>query len=379
MNSPSPRPPARPIGQTPELGLANQFASLHDGWIRISPYGDFPKERAALQPDGSIRYERYLQRVDRSAAETMVRQFNTLLGSEALGQFKRFVVGTPIYKGHPDLPEAARPSPDPTRYGLVSGLEARPDGLYGRIVLAEDAPIMIARDGLKWLSPYWLVRLTGQIIDGAPVCSPVKLLSAGLTRSPNIQGGQPLANERQPAPMEKYILISLLGLANDASEEQIQSALTDLKAKAARIPALESQAAQLAAQLARLENENSANLNRLQRERQTCINLLLDSSIHSGRITAGERAAWEKALSNEDDFETKAGEISRLVPKIKTVSLTGNLGQRHAALENESDRRAFLLALVSEKQSKGLSYDEAFAAVHRENPDLFQRMKKPNG
>lgn len=365
------------LGEIPALGLENELQTT-DGWVRISPFGDFPKEREVRQADGSVRYDRYIQRVDRPAAEELVNQFRTLLGSETLGKVKRFLGGTPIFRGHPDLPGAESRYPDKTRYGMFADLDAREDGLYGKAVLAEDSAGLLENDGLKYLSPFWLVRLTGQVEGGVPVCTPVKLISAGLTRSPNIKGGQPLANENTVMKELLQRLAVLLALANEATEDQITAEITKLKTQSGQVPALENELAPLRQKVTSLENDNAQAVNRLKSLRATHAGVLIGTALATGKITPAEKPAWETALANEAEFEAKAAEIQALQPKLKTQSAVGELGQRKVELlANESDRRARVQELVGEKFAKGLRYDAAFAVVMRENPELFKQMKQP--
>jgi hypothetical protein len=59
------------------------------------------------------------------------------------------------------------------------------------------------------------------------VFRPVELVSIGLTNQPNLPVN-PLANEAETESkiMEKALLIALLGLANEANEEQIKTKIT---------------------------------------------------------------------------------------------------------------------------------------------------------
>jgi hypothetical protein len=75
------------------IKIANQtaaqtvpFVVLQDSWVQLSPYGDFPHGKG-------------LQRVDRTAADTLTSSFHSFSGK--LG--RRFA-GVPFYVGHPDVP-----------------------------------------------------------------------------------------------------------------------------------------------------------------------------------------------------------------------------------------------------------------------------------
>lgn len=363
------------------LGLSNELAPSSDGWVLISPYGDFRKEKETRQPDGSMRYQPYIQRVNKPAAERMVREFETVMGSKALGTIKRFVSGKPIYSGHPD--DNPVKYTDHTRYGMFAALRAGDDGFYGRPVLSEDAEPVLANEGKKWLSPFWAVELTGETEGGVPVCMPVKLISAGLTASPNIRGGQPLANEEERKTMEflKRLAV-LLALANTAGEAEVETAVKDLKAKADGVPALENEAGTAKSRVTTLENEFTAMKTRAEAaeaaaksERTARVELIANTAIETGRISLAEKPAAVTALSNESSFSTEASRLATLPPKYKTQSQTGDLGQRQQVIANEQDRHNKRLEIANENYgngTKGVTWDDAWAKAKRDHKELFE-------
>ncbi len=157
-----------------DRSLANQFTLQQGEWLQLAPYGDFPHARG-------------IQRVDRSAAEGMVAQFKSFCG-----RLGRLFGGAPFYVGHPDLPGAAETA-DRKAYGWITEIEARDDGLYGRVKWSEAGMDLLRNAHFKFYSPYWEAREIGSE-DGRRVYRPVALLSVGLTNQPNIPV-RPLANE----------------------------------------------------------------------------------------------------------------------------------------------------------------------------------------
>lgn len=144
------------MNTTSLIGLANELPTTTDGWVKLSPYGDFPKIRTIRNSEGALVTEKFLQRIDAQAARGLERKFNSVWG-----RMKRFFVGAPVYKHHPDL---ARHQPntvvtmlasDGEPKGLFTGLEARTDGLYARLVLLPAGREAVEREGLKYLSPFW--------------------------------------------------------------------------------------------------------------------------------------------------------------------------------------------------------------------------------
>lgn len=120
-------------------------------------------------------------------------------------------------------------------------------GLFATQVGWTDAASgFIAAKEYRYLSPVFSYdRQTGAVLD---------LLHVGLTNYPALDGMASLpalaaarfqlADEAAPSAEEKHrvnkeALIALLGLSSDASDEEIQTAMTALKANAEKVPQLE--------------------------------------------------------------------------------------------------------------------------------------------
>lgn len=155
-------------------GLANGFELQQGEWLQLAPYGDFAHSRG-------------IQRVDRAAAEGMAERFHSLRARAG-----RLFGGAPFYVGHPDLPGASEAA-DRKAYGWIEELEAREDGLYGRVRWSEPGLELLRHGHFKFLSPFWEAREIA-VENGQRVYRPVALVSAGLTNQPNIPV-RPLANE----------------------------------------------------------------------------------------------------------------------------------------------------------------------------------------
>jgi hypothetical protein len=142
-------------------------------FIRIVEFGEHPHQKG-------------LQRVSFQVARRLEDNFHSLRGLLA----RRFG-GLPVYVGHPDDPEyAGQPGHSDTRaHGWVVDLQARPDGLYGEIKWAKSGRELIDNANYKFFSPRWVMRSVGN-----GVFEPVRLLSVGLTNTPNIPGDV-IANE----------------------------------------------------------------------------------------------------------------------------------------------------------------------------------------
>lgn len=354
--------------------LSNQFSVLQGDWLTV-PYGDH---------DHALG----LQRLDRAAAEEMAANFRSF--SARLG---RLFGGVPIYIGHPDDPRLANQFPDRKAYGWIMALEARDDGLYLRPKWGAAGQDLLANAHYKWFSPFWGCRNDGQE-HGRAILRPVRLVSIGLTNTPNIEGIPPLANDENATPIPKgdspvnrETLIKSLGLAEDADDaailaaiKAIQDELAALKAKTAESDSAKQdmaneKAARAAAETA-LANEKTARA----AERKARIELVLDNAQAAGKFTPAQRPQWAADL--DKDFEGKSAELSNAKPVLNTRSATDALGARNAAAQSARDatlRRDKVLMLVNERIAKtGEAYEPAFAAIRKENPALFADMRTPS-
>jgi hypothetical protein len=351
---------ANAVEQNRWVGVANEVTLSTDGWAVVSPYGDFPHAAG-------------MQRVTKESAERIVKDFKSFWG-----RIKRAIVGLPIFRGHPDCPSLANQYPDKAAYGMFADLEAREDGLYGRPVLNSTGADLVERDGLRFLSPYWEVMEIANE-NGRPVYSPVKLLSVGLTSKPNIPGPS-LTNDTSKDDMDRKTVIALLGLPNEATDEQITAAIAALKESAGKAVTLENEKKTSTVDLAKSKQDlelaqkqagdikiNFAN------ERSARIDLLVSAAEKDGRITPAEADGWKTALANESTFDAKAKELAELKAKMHTQAVTGNVGDRKVSAANARELTDKLVALTNEHMQKhGVGWDDAWRAVKTQHPDLFK-------
>jgi len=382
-----------------ELAIENDLTIGPDGWVKIAPFGDFIKERTVRLDNGQTEQQAFIQRLDKEAAQRMVDKFNSVAG-----RIKRFVQGVPIFKQHPDLgthsPEVLSNGADQDKntYGVFGDLEVRGDGFYGRPILTDAGRVAVENEGLKFLSPFWRGRVVGETPNKFKIFSPDVLLSAGLTKYPNIKGGETLANATDHKIMREKLIALLatfgIALANAAKDDEVETAIKQLGEKAKSADALANEKQTLATARATAEtaltNEQSARTQlqtqlteretSLANERKDHIELLLDNSIMHGRITIAERSQWATALANEKEFAAKKKELLSRAPASKTAAITAGAGERKGEIEvlaNEAERREKVQELVAEKTSKGMPYDQAFAQVRKQQPGLFGQMKQP--
>ena len=342
------------------IGVANELdLAAGDGWAMIAPYGSWPHAEG-------------MQVFDRKDAGMIVDRFKSVWG-----RIKRAVVGLPLYKGHPDHVAFANIHKDKTEYGQWADLEARSDGLWGRPVLSS-AGADLVQGGLRWLSPNWRAAMVG-LANGRPVYRPRILDSVGLTDRPNIPGPSltnSLPETVAPSPetlnskpetlVDLQKLITLLALANTATEADVVACLTALASRpapealaneaTARTTA-ESRVAALTADLATaqasLANERTAHATAATARNAA----LIDGAVRAGRITEAARAIWEARLGR--DFATESVALANEQSGPKTAGRTDALGARKPACAASTK----FTSLVNERVAKGQTFDAAWASV----------------
>lgn len=335
--------------KVPLVGFANELdLGSGEGWAQVAPYGEWP------HADG-------LQRFGRAEADKMVSYFR-----KPWNRIKRAIVGLPIFAGHPDHKAFANSHTDRTRYGHVLDLEARDDGLYGRLVLSEDGADKVEKDGLKFLSPHWLAN-TLPSEGGRKVFAPVFLVSLGLTARPNIPGAS-LVNSQPDTAMPEWIK-KLLGLANEASDDQVRASIEALQVRP-EPTALANETARATTLAAELEAQRTA----LANERKARIGDLVTAAVHAGRILEADGPAWTARL--ERDFATEATALANAKAALKTEARSAALGAQKPA----SSARDQFVALVNEAMpAHGLDWGKAWEAVKATSAGqaLYQRMNTP--
>ena len=333
--------------------LANELRTKQDdGSTGICiPYGTWPYGRK----DGV----ELTQTFDEASADAIA---NELSAAIARGE-----PGVPVYQGHPDVPDLAQKYPDKSAVGWVKAWEKTKEGVRAVVEWLRDPG-----RGFGWHSPYWS-GVIDKVAAGLANCHIEHLLSIGLVNNPNINEFR-LANEAQPenqesTKMEKDKLIQLLGLAPDATDEQIAAAIQKgaeaLKAAdtAAKNAQTKVEAAQAEAEAAKKKEDEAQQA--FANERKARRDLILDQAIAGGNITPAMRPAWEKRL--DEDFETGRLALANERGAVKTKSALGDISPAKAA-----GAKPDLVALANEKMKArpGLSYTSAFAQAMKEHPEV---------
>ena len=170
-------------------------------------------------------------------------------------------------------------------------------------------------------------------------------------------------------------------LANEATEEQIETALSQIDAKLEKAmkpapattggPAHAGTIHELNQTLAKAQ---AAFVN----ERQARIEAVLDLAIGAGQITPAQRGDWAVKLGVEAQFANELVALRRNAPVLKTRALTLDMGGRKIEIANAASRQEAVQNLVrAEMAEHGGGYDRAFAAVRKAHPALFEAMQQP--
>ena len=324
-------------------------------FIPLAAYGDWDHHKG-------------LQRLTPEAARFLCHHFNT-----GLARLSRGFRGLPVYLGHPDDAAECDGTTAAEPLGRITALRAGSDALECRIRWSPDAAFQLPPARPLYLSPRWVMRPAS---GGA--FTPVKLLSAGLTRTPNIPGPAVTL----PVSTDALRLLRALGLcpssdtegdcqriAADAHQARVElprlrRELDRLHRKADRLRAEAAEAAARAgaetARAATLTESNAA-------ERAARIELLLDTAVRDGRIPAGERAAWAEGL--RANFEHGNAELSAKAPVLPTAS-------RLDGLEPPSAEADFLSAVRRESTRSGDDFARTWTRLKRERRDLYARLQR---
>lgn len=354
------------------VGVANAF-TVSDGEATelVLPYGTYPAGRRK-----TTKGQRHvLQRWNRASAEAVANQ---LLVEKSKGAF-----GIPVYIGHPDVPDLAGRYPNKAAVGWITEATTGNDSSTMIIEWNDHA---YTRKEFAYFSPYWFGSIAQD--DGATVTMDVEEIgSVGLTNTPNIHQFR-IPNEvfdeenfddddfeinKQPIERDNQMilkrLIELFGLPGDSDEEAVFAAVKAAQEQASQLAAANSE--KEAAETAKTEAEKARDEAREEfaNERKGRVELVIANALSDGRITPADTPRWEKLLTA--DFKQNSVAIANETPKFKTTAAAQKTDAM--AVANTADRIAAIQDAVAQHMSKGLSYDAAYRAARKANPELFKK------
>lgn len=375
------------------------IAGVADGdWALISPYGDH------ASPNGS-----YTQRFNREQAEKVVKTWNSITGTAAR-VFKNVMHGlgakfsTPVWEGHPDSDKQRWPKEK--LLAEITDVRTGNEGLEGRVTWNTKGATKRAA-GALYPSPLWWHWPPA----GEPaLVFPELLESVGLVPTPNIssvpawtQNARPdLASQSEAEPnptktqntMDREKLIKLLGLAANATDEQIDAALKGIATTANALTTANAAKADLETQLATANaslataNGNVTSLTQERDQLKTANTALttangvlvkgvLNIAEKRGAITPAERASFETRITTANTATDALTELQdRKAMNTTSVEINGN----RVDLSTANARANALEEAIVQKMDGGkLTREEAFAKCQADPAlaGLFGSMQDP--
>ena len=363
-----------------EFTVANEAS---DNWVQLSPYGKFPNAAG-------------LQVFTRNDAQNICNEFNSVAATGVR------LMGLPFYVGHPDHDSFKAIYTDKKAYGRIKSLEARDGGLFANVKWSPAGKQLIEDQAFHGHSVNWRMNKIGG------EWHPVSLKSVGFTNEPNIPVAPITAANEQQIEKETIMLKQIaksLGLAEDATEAQIQTAVNEAQAKVISFTALQVALAahnvkaepdavtafaneakttkdklatvttEAATEKKRGDDEKAradANAITVANERKARAGVLIAAAIKEGRITKADQAGYETEFANEATFEATVTKLAGAKAKLPTesrVSFRAVVAPGSVSKMNEIEN------FVNEVQSKNptISRDQAWAKAKKEKPALFER------
>ncbi|GEM_PF-3890834 len=406
--------------------FVNHFAPREDGWVQLSPFGDF----ANVDKSG----KRVIQRMERTDAETICNAF--------AGVARKITqpLGAPWYIGHPDHPRFKNVHTDTRAYGRIREMAVRHDpacnacadfantgvpcgdhGLFAKPHWNVDGEQLIANEAFHGHSVNWRA-LPGGSERGVTIFRPVAVKSVGFTNEPQIPvKPAALANEAaddvpaadKPVVPPKLKLIAGFKEDEDVTMEQVIEALEKARNTLANekpplfavseadgklvvelvnekdgveigavVERFNTDLANIATERDTFKTEAEKKGEAFANERKARATLIVEQLVKSGKIITADRDAKIEELCNAGEaFETKAAELANVRQAVKTTATTTDLAGKNAVLTNDArERTAKFEELMNARAQEfpNEAYEDRFEAVANsaEGQQLFAQMKR---
>ena len=227
----------------------------------------------------------------------------------------------PVDENHSTDIAAPNGQPSPAR-GWIVQIEARPDGLWGRVEWNDTGRALLAEKAYRGISPVFTVTKAGRVL---------RVLRAALTNTPNLSALTALNSSIQEPRMDLTRMRQLLGLPADADEAAILAAMERQAAVAT------AQAAQITTLQAQVQTAISPDVvTTLQTEVATLkaagararAVAAVDAAIAAGKPIAPLRDHYiTRHMANPADVETEIGKL----PSIHAGGMGEQVVVRHDA------------------------------------------------
>lgn len=200
------------------LNREGQFVPTGD-WIQVLRLGEFLGR--------SLDGKQFSQVIDEKALDAIVTSFNR---EKTAKNFPGLLIDRDHLSHYSDKETRAA--------GWVVNIEKREDGLWAMPKWTSEGAEEISNGIYRMVSPVLTNgEEVGQTADGIARVRPGRFIRLALTNDPNIKGMQPLANrqsdETEDSMDYKALLLNMLGLAENADDAAVTTAVTNAKAKMA--------------------------------------------------------------------------------------------------------------------------------------------------
>ncbi len=342
-----------------------RFQPNPDGWIQLAVKGEHPW----VSPDGK---QRIIQVIDETALKNMLRNF------EQDQKENRMLLLDYDHESH-DMSKRT------TAAGWIQNMQIRPDGLWGQVKWTNQGEQDVNGGHYRFISPTFAMSKSDILSteNGVERIRPSLLLDAALTNKPNLRGMQPLTNRNftseaatsepnkqtnQGVTMMDYKaqLLKLLGLAADATDQEISDAIAKSQQS--------SQAAtNRVAELTKSNTEKDEQIKTLNTQR-------IEDDLNKHGVEGEAREPWRKLLAaNREEglkalaalpkSQAKAESKEKPLHNREGAGTPNTAKNGDAAIALKQKREA---AILEYKTLNKCSYTEAFNIVKNRNPELFK-------
>jgi len=339
------------------------------------PFGEYPHDDPRVG----------VQVLDLEAANAIVASMQSLRGRLAARWG-----GYPVYVGHPDDPGFE--DGDGSAYGWIMGahINAANTALVFEVKWTPEGSELVSNARYKYYSPRWGLTIRDASASNRRT-APCELKSVGLTNRPNIPV-PPVSNTKpavaevgtanQEEDMDPKQLAIALGLAEDATPEQITEALAALKQERDDLATqlTEAQAANAEADQAKSEAEAKADAEKTNaaNARKSYANELITNAIAAGKVPETDRDTL--AGEFEANFAAANAKLTALRPQMPIDSKTGTAhtrkpngdeGVQQKIVTACNEAKAGIRA-ASPALNAAQVHTQAYAQVKKEHPDWFK-------
>lgn len=269
-------------------------------------------------------------------------------------------------------------------FGWLTEVEARENGLWGKVEWTDLGDKAIQNRRYRFLSPVWLPRDLENL--GNDRVRPTRLDSIGLTNSPNLKGMVPLRNRDDASASAEgqtnkgkesmKAIAGKLGLTAEASEDAIVEQITKLQNRVtsaeAKVSGLETENTELKNRVAEQDSEQiEAELDARNVEEKTRARLrpvLATMKNREERTEFLDDVIGEAGDDQEPDVHTRSGKPVLNRADAGTPKSKGKATAKKSDEEMAQEQTAAVQDYALKNRCK---WEQAYNAVRMTRPELF--------